>query len=89
MYQNFVNLTDAIKTKANKLIATFNFPIQLPEFYKPEAGVVETLQVVIESASSEQKAIAAEKVSRGMNRDMFKINGGAKEGSGDSNANKN
>lgn len=27
MYQNFVNLTDAIKTKANKLIYTFNFPI--------------------------------------------------------------
>jgi hypothetical protein len=27
MYQNFVNLTEAIKTKANKLVATFNFPI--------------------------------------------------------------
>ena len=27
MYQNFVNLTDSIKTKANKLIFTFNFPI--------------------------------------------------------------
>ena len=27
MYQNFVNLTDGIKTKANKLIYTFNFPI--------------------------------------------------------------
>ena len=27
MYQNFVNLTEAIKTKANKLVAMFNFPI--------------------------------------------------------------
>jgi hypothetical protein len=27
MYQNFVNLTDSIKNKANKLIYTFNFPI--------------------------------------------------------------
>jgi len=27
MYQNFVNLTEGIKTKANKLIYTFNFPI--------------------------------------------------------------
>jgi hypothetical protein len=27
MYQNFVNLTDGIKTRANKLIYTFNFPI--------------------------------------------------------------
>jgi len=27
MYQNFVNLTDGIKSKANKLVYTFNFPI--------------------------------------------------------------
>lgn len=27
MYQNFVNLTDGIKTKANKLIFAFSFPI--------------------------------------------------------------
>lgn len=36
MYQNFVNLTDGIKSKANKLVYTFNFPIQLPDFYNPE-----------------------------------------------------
>jgi hypothetical protein len=47
MYQNFVNLTDGIKTKANKLIYTFNFPIQLPDFYNPEKGLVETLRVVV------------------------------------------
>jgi hypothetical protein len=27
VYKNFVNLTDAIKTRANKLIYAFNFPI--------------------------------------------------------------
>lgn len=36
MYTNFVNLTEAIKNRANKLIYAFNFPIQLPDFYKPE-----------------------------------------------------
>jgi hypothetical protein len=49
MYQNFVNLTDGIKTKANKLLYQFNFPIQLPDFYNPEKGLVETLKVVINS----------------------------------------
>ncbi len=49
MYQNFVNLTDGIKTRANKLIYTFNFPIQLPDFYNPEKGLVETLRVVMET----------------------------------------
>lgn len=47
MYQNFVNLTEGIKTKANKLIYTFNFPIQLPDFYNPEKGLVDTLKVVL------------------------------------------
>lgn len=52
MYQNFVNLTEGIKTKANKLIYTFNFPIQLPDFYNPEKGLVDTLRVVVESNDS-------------------------------------
>lgn len=53
MYQNFVNLTEGIKTKANKLIYTFNFPIQLPEFYNPEKGVVEALKAVVEGDNNE------------------------------------
>ncbi len=52
MYQNFVNLTDSIKNKANKLIYTFNFPIQLPDFYNPEKGLVETLRLVVEQAKN-------------------------------------
>ncbi len=49
MYQNFVNLTEGIKTKANKLVYTFNFPIQLPDFYNPEKGLIDTLRVVVNS----------------------------------------
>jgi len=52
MYQNFVNLTEAIKNKANKLIYIFNFPITLPDFYNPEKGLIDTLRVVVASASS-------------------------------------
>ena len=77
MYQNFVNLTDAIKTKANKLIYTFNFPIQLPDFYNPEKGLIDTLKVVVNCADEDQehaqkKDAVAKKLRGGMNRDQFK-----------------
>lgn len=71
MYQNFVNLTDGIKTKANKLIYTFNFPIQLPDFYNPEKGLVETLRVVVQSNEPSGVADIAKKVRGGMNREQF------------------
>ena len=77
MYENFVNLTEAIKTKANKLIYTFNFPIQLPDFYNPEKGLVETLKVVVQSAqeggSAHEGKLAevASKARSGMNRDHY------------------
>jgi hypothetical protein len=47
MYQNFINLTEAIKNKANKLIYIFNFPITLPDFYNPERGLIDTLRLVV------------------------------------------
>ena len=53
MYQNFVNLTEAIKNKANKLIYIFNFPITLPAFYNPERGLIDTLRVVVSQASDQ------------------------------------
>lgn len=74
MYQNFVNLTDGIKTKANKLIYTFNFPIQLPDFYNPEKGLVDTLKVVVEQAKQGDRSGVADlskKLRGGMNRDQF------------------
>lgn len=69
MYQSFVNLTDSIKSKANKLIYSFNFPIQLPDFYNPEKGLVDTLRVVVESNEPANVAEVAKKVRGGMNRD--------------------
>ena len=78
MYQNFVNLTEGIKTKANKLVYTFNFPIQLPDFYNPEKGMIDTLKLVVDSADQEQRNQAASKVRDGMNRDQF---GGANNNS--------
>lgn len=69
MYQNFVNLTDGIKTRANKLIYTFNFPIQLPDFYNPEKGLVETLRVVMETNDTAKVGEIAKKMRGGMNRD--------------------
>lgn len=56
MYQNFVNLTEAIKTRANKLIYAFNFPIQLPDFYKPEPGLQDTLKVILKGLKEEKNA---------------------------------
>ena len=60
MYQNFVNLTEAIKNKANKLIYIFNFPITLPEFYNPERGLIDTLRVVVSAAGSGDDAPRSE-----------------------------
>merc|ERR1712079_394711 len=62
MYQNFVNLTEAIKNKANKLIYIFNFPITLPEFYSPEKGLIDTLRIVVSQAGTDEaSANAAER----------------------------
>lgn len=55
MYTNFVNLTDAIRNRANKLIFAFNFPIQLPDFYKPEPGLQDTLKVVLKGLKHPEK----------------------------------
>ena len=64
-----MTLTENIRTKANKLIYQFNFPIQLPDFYNPEKDLVETLRVVANSNDSTQVTAIAKKVRGGMNRD--------------------
>lgn len=72
MFQNFVNLTEAIKNKANKLIFIFNFPITLPDFYNPEKGLVDTLKLVVQSCGDggvNDSAQVAKKVRAGMNRE--------------------
>ena len=71
MYQNFVNATDGIKTKAGILVDEFNFPVQLPDFYNPEKGLVETLRVVVQSNDPTKMSETAKKIRGGMNRDQF------------------
>lgn len=80
MYTNFVNLTDAIRNRANKLIFAFNFPIQLPDFYKPEPGLQDTLKVVLKSLKNPEKDPGSKagadkskikKLNHNMNREAF------------------
>jgi len=77
MYQNFVNLTEAIKNKANKLIYIFNFPITLPDFYNPEKGLIDTLRVVVNAAKEDASGSGAKmkevssKLRAGMNREQY------------------
>ena len=66
-----MNITDGIKTKASRLIYDFNFPIQLPDFYNPEKGIVDTLRVVVQSSDPTNVAEVAKKVREGMNREQF------------------
>jgi len=60
-----------IKTKANKLVYQFNFPIQLPDFYNPEKDLVDTLRVVCESNDSGKAEQVSKKIRGGMNREQF------------------
>ena len=79
MYQNFVNLTEAIKNKATKLNFIFNFPINLPDFYNPEKGLIDTLRVVVSAADEgaqgadqqDRVNMAASQLRAGMNREQF------------------
>jgi hypothetical protein len=48
VYQNFVNLTKVMKTKADKIMYEFEFTIKLPSYYTPDASLVETLKICID-----------------------------------------
>ena len=56
MLQNFINLTEAIKNKAHKIIYVFGFPIELPDFYQPEFGLMEALHIVVCSAFEKEES---------------------------------
>lgn len=47
MYQNFVNLTNIMKSKSDLIMIEFGFHMRLPEFFKPDASLVETLRVCV------------------------------------------
>ena len=40
IYQNFVNLTDIMKNKADLIMTEFEFTMKMPNYYTPEAGLV-------------------------------------------------
>ena len=40
IYQNFVNLTDIMKTKADLIMTEFGFNMKLPQYYTPEPSLV-------------------------------------------------
>lgn len=48
VYQNFVNLTSIMKTKAEFIMREFDFNIKLPQYYTPDSVLVETLRVCVE-----------------------------------------
>lgn len=73
MYQNFVDLTEIMKNKADKIMVEFKFHVQLPQYYTPEKALVETLKVCIENKQSQPQNL--EKISQqirgGMDRSQF------------------
>lgn len=50
IYHNFVNLTNIMKSKADKIMYEFKFDtISLPKYYVPEEGLMDTLKYCIEN----------------------------------------
>ena len=47
MYQNFVNLTNIMKSKSDLIMMEFGFNMRLPEFFKPDPTLVETLKLCV------------------------------------------
>ena len=58
MYENFVKLTDAFKSKGSKLIYMFNFPLTLPQFYKADREQMDTLKAIVNSLEDSEPAAA-------------------------------
>lgn len=74
VYQNFVNLTKVMKTKADKIMMEFEFTIKLPQYYTPDASLVETLKQCIDQkqkGNSSNLDQVSKQIRGGMNRDQF------------------
>lgn len=44
VYQNFVNLTNIMKDKADKIMIEFGFTIRLPQYYTPDSSLINNLK---------------------------------------------
>ena len=77
VYQNFVSLTNVMRNKADVIMREFDFNVKMPQYYTPEASLVETLRSCVEakqkggSASSQQLEKVSNQLRGGMNRDQF------------------
>jgi len=49
-YSNFLEINKVSQKQITKLLGMFKFPITQPEYYKPEAGLEESLKTFIEQA---------------------------------------
>jgi hypothetical protein len=74
VYQNFVSLTNVMKNKADAIMMEFDFNVKLPQYYTPDASLVDTLRTCVDAKQRGQSS-QLEKVSNqlrgGMNRDQF------------------
>jgi hypothetical protein len=48
VYQNFVNLTQNMRSKTTFIMQEFSFTVKLPDFYQPDPILVTTLKTCIE-----------------------------------------
>lgn len=48
VYQNFVNLTNVMRGKADKIVLEFGFTVKMPQYYTPDASLVNTLRLCVE-----------------------------------------
>ncbi len=49
VYQNFVSLTNVMKNKADQIMIEFDFNVKLPQYYTPDASLVDTLRTCVEA----------------------------------------
>ena len=73
MYQNFVNFTNIIKSKADLIMCEFQFHMRLPEYYKPNPDDVEQLRIIVNQKKSNPQGLekATAQLRNGMNRNQY------------------
>jgi hypothetical protein len=71
VYQNFVNLTKIMQSKAEFIMKAFEFQTKLPQYYTPDASLVETLRTCVEGKQQSGLKQVSQQLRGGMNRNQF------------------
>ncbi len=73
IYQNFVDLTNIMKSKADQIMIEFQFNLQLPQYYVPDAGLLDTLKACMENKQSNPQSLSkvSQQLRSGMDRQQF------------------